>query len=134
VNPPVQRFGDAVLLTGPAVKAARLLVERGAAQTMSQDGISMPPVVRLLLTELIAAAAMSAAGPDGRPQAEVPSQSTTTPLDALTTKEVAAVLNVSDRHVRRLITTLDGRRRSRDWVFSRAVVEAYRDNRQEHSA
>ena len=41
-------------------------------------------------------------------------------------KEVATMLNITERHVRRIATRLGGRRVNGTWVFDRDIVENYR--------
>jgi hypothetical protein len=43
--------------------------------------------------------------------------------EMIDTREVAAMLNRSTRHVRRIASNLGGVRRGRDWIFDRSTVE-----------
>lgn len=51
--------------------------------------------------------------------------------ESIGSAEVAAMLGISDRRVREIAEALDGIKPARNWVFSRAAVERYAEERQE---
>ncbi|WP_433626073.1 hypothetical protein [Nocardia sp. CA-120079] len=49
--------------------------------------------------------------------------------DEIDTRQAAAILGCTERHVRRLAADLDGDQVGRTWVFRRDIVQAYADAR-----
>lgn len=123
--PPVQLLGDAVVLRGPAAIDAYRLMARGVDAARREDGIQPSERLEQLLAALRASAdaAMSAAGhADVR---EVPTSAVSTPGSRIGTREVADLLGLSERHVRRLAPEFNGRRHGNTWTYETTAVEAH---------
>lgn len=126
---PVQRLGPAILLQGAAVLDANYLITLGVREAR-RNGIPAPARILALLDALAkTAAATRRASADGHadvPDHPLPGQSV---LTALTTKEAADMLDLSERQIRRLAPDLGGRLRHRTWTFDRGAVAAYAEHR-----
>jgi hypothetical protein len=107
--PPVQRLGSAVLIQGPAVLELMRLAVLGAKLRSTRDGIAMPDSTRRLIQALADAAGDVAAGGQ-RDMAEDPDPASWQVVDGVTTKEVAGMLQLSQRQARRLAPALGGRK------------------------
>lgn len=135
-TPAVQRFGDAVLLQGPAVAETAYLVNLGLRWRSTVDGAA-PSAHHRRLLELLNDAAEATISPgvledrtsDVR---EVPDESS---LGVVIGSVAAArLLDLSPRHVTRLADHFSGQRRGGRWVFSRAAVLAEAARRKEAHA
>lgn len=127
-GPQVLRLGGGqVLLRGQVLRAVWHLAEAGAGRLFSVDGKSIPPDLRRLLDDL-AAEAREYVRPDVRSDVreEGPSASSG-PMNPhpLTSAQAAETLGCSERHVRRIAASLDGRREGARWTFDRLTVENY---------
>lgn len=136
--PAVQQLDVAVLLQGPALLDVHYLVALGVREVKRRDGINPSPRLVELQRCLASAvgryrAAVSLAG-----HADVPDHAAPTgsehpgPEDLLTTREAAVILNICERHVRRLAPELGGAtRRGGVLLFDRGAVEALAATRAE---
>jgi len=133
-GPPVQRFGEAVILQGAAVPEISYLVGLGLRHRAAVDGA--PPSVRqrqLLRILADAAEASLALPPTPRGHADT----IATPhlgesvVGEISTAEAARLLGITSRHARRLASDLDGRRVKGTWLFDRHAVVAYATQRKE---
>ncbi len=118
--PPVQRLGVAVLLQGPAVVDAAYLVGVAVTALSRRDGIQ--PIARWLALHRALTSAMSDAG-----RADIPESSDEpqlAPEQLISTTEVAAMLQITERQARRLAADLCARRAGRALVFDRGAVQA----------
>jgi len=136
--PAVQVLGAAVLVQGPAVVDLHSLVVAGVRETTRRDGITPSARLSSLVSALEAAARVVRAGSAG-PGTDVrdhPESAQWNPKDDLVdTREAAQMLDVSERHVRRLGLTLSGRQsRAGVWSFDRGAVQAYLDAIEQESA
>lgn len=127
--PAVQRLGPAVLLQGPAVLEMMRLTILGARLRSQRDGIAMPESTRCLIQALAdAAAEVSPTRHDD--VASEPDPATWEQVTAMTTKEVAGMLQLSQRQAQRLAPALGGRKVGgvvlvdRDAVLSLAAQRA----------
>lgn len=126
----MQQFGAAVLLQGPALLDAYSLIVRGIRQVTQQDGIAAPSRLTELQRCLAGAveeyrASVSPSGRGDVRELDDRPESGTGPDDHLTTREAAAVLHISERHMRRLSDDVGGSvRRGGVLLYDRAAVEA----------
>jgi len=125
--PAVQRLGSAVLLQGQAVLAAQGLIAIGVRETTRRDGISPSPGLQALLRVLseVALDIRSESAP-GRPQTVpiVADAASSTVQDELTTNEVATMLGIGARQVRRLAPGLGGHLVRGSWIFPRSAIDS----------
>ncbi len=119
--------GGQALLRGPTLRAVSHLAEAGAGRLFSVDGKSIPPDLRRLLDEL-AAEAREYVRPDVRADVREEKVSASSgPMNPhpLTSAQAAETLGCSERHVRRIASSLGGRRVGAVWTFDPAEVAAY---------
>lgn len=137
VKPPLQRFGDAVLVqTAPALAEVRHTLALGARTRERSDGIPPSSGMRhllALLSEAIAEATLTAdvrsvGHAEVRCEAEM-SQSNGW-VDAAT---AARMLELTDRQTRRLAPHLGGHLVKGKWRFDRAAVVAEVQHRQKEA-
>ena len=125
---PVERLGDAILFRGPAVRDLAYLLPRAVVDAARRDGITPPRRWRQILeTVQETARAMSAC-----PATDV--RSDADPPLSMTTREVAELLGIDERSVRRLGSKVGGRKVRNEWIFDRSDVEAEARRRQEAAA
>jgi len=125
--PTVQQLGAAVLLQGAAVPEISYLVGLGVRYRANLDGAAPSVRQRQLLRILADAAEATLAAPATGGHADIPAAPHLgESVVGVGTAEVASVLGVTARHVRRLAADLDGRRVKGAWRFERAAVIAYR--------
>jgi hypothetical protein len=127
--PPIQRHGDAVLLSGPAVLLARRLVALGVEQAALRGG-GIGNGARQLLNELEAATNHAPASEVGRPAvaAEPANRERSFPTDEITTGEAATLMQLSTRQVTRLAREgkIPARQRNGVWLFDRRTIQDHR--------
>jgi hypothetical protein len=128
--PAVQVLGAAVLVQGPAVVDLHSLVVAGVRETTRRDGITPSARLSSLVSALETAARVVRAGSAG-PGTDVrhhPESAQWNPENVVDTREVAQMLDISERHARRLARTLGGRpSRAGVWSFDRRAVQAHLD-------
>jgi len=125
-EPQVMRLGNGqVLLRGAALRMVTALAEAGVTRFCDIDGRAVPAAVRALLDEMRAEA--------GDVRADVRSDVREVPGDApsghderISVAEAARALGCSERHVRRIALSLNGRRDGHQWTFDPLVVAEYR--------
>jgi len=137
--PTTQVLGGAVLDQGPAVLL--VLTALGVYErSLKLNGVQPSPL--LLSTQRNYAVAASVIYGQSEPVSAGPSSDVrTSPTPSVLaspewigTSEVASVLEVTERHARRLAATLDARRIRGSWLFHRQAVEDYlagHDNRRD---
>ncbi len=126
-DPQMLRLGGGqVLLRGALLRAVSHLAEAGAGRLFSVDGKSIPPDLRRLLDEL-ATEAREYVRPDVRADVgeEGVSASSGVMKAHLTSAQAAETLGCSERHVRRIASSLGGRRVGAVWRFGAAEVATY---------
>lgn len=128
VYPPVTRLGTAVLLQSTAVGDVAYLVRVGMRGLAARDGVAALPRWRALLLELerassdtTSAIASARRSEDFRTDDDQPEWD---PEVLISTKEAAAMLNLTPRQVTNLAGRLGARRTGRAYVFDRGIVEA----------
>ncbi|MCU1612778.1 MAG: hypothetical protein JWO98_318 [Frankiales bacterium] len=129
--PAVQRHGNTVLLSGPAVLDVHYLAALGVRDVSRRDGIQPSARLRHLLDTLARTAADIRSGHGDGPEAEQSSQSS--PLDPISTQEAAVILGLSVRQTRRLAADIGAHRGTR-LTYDRAAVEACAHSRKENQA
>lgn len=126
--------GPVVVLQGSALVSARHLLALGIQTLRQRDGIMPPAALLELSRQLTSAAEEYLAG--SVPQSghgQVRNAAGRAESEPLTTREVAAVLKVSTRHVRRLpLARVSGE--GRRLLFDPDHVEAYAADRAERLA
>lgn len=117
--------GGQVLMRGPTLRAVSHLAEAGAGRLFSIDGKSVPADLRRLLDDL-AAEAREYVRPDVRADVREECVSASSgPTNPYTSAQAAETLGCSERHVRRIASSLGGRRAGAVWTFDPAEVAAY---------
>lgn len=97
---------------------------RCASELMDRRRLSCHPIPGWLVEHYTRMRGLSSRGPQNGDREKQ--------LDeTLDTQEVAALLNRSTRHVRRIADRLGGVRRGRDWVFYRSTVDEHLAGRQQ---
>jgi hypothetical protein len=124
---PVQVLGPAVVLDAAAAADVAALVRAGLRAVERLDGITPPPRLRALAEQLRQAVA-EVRTPDTTRSADHLIAQT---MQVIDTREAAAVLRVSRRHVRRLAPALGGHHGIRGWELDPVAVQAHRIRRQE---
>lgn len=120
--------GGQILLRGPAVLVVSRLAALGAKHWYSVDGGSVSAPVRQLLASLAGEAAEHVRD---RVRADAPAPrvlASSTPMRQTpwqSSAQVAVTLGCSERHVRRIASTLGGRRVGARWEFDPHVVASY---------
>lgn len=119
-------LGGVVQIEGDVHLRALVVALSAAKNAYRLDGRSSGPQ----FDDIVAAAsqAMSANGLTDVRTTPVPAVSLTDPIGV---DEAANILGCSTRHIRRIATTLDGRKVSRHWSFERHTVLDYRDRERE---
>ncbi|GGK48447.1 helix-turn-helix domain-containing protein [Nocardia camponoti] len=108
-----------------------LLAVRELITARQRTGAPIPDAVRRAYRRLRLAREAAAVTESVRGQPEPAARSSS---DQIGTAEAARALGVSTRHVRRIVTDLDGRKVGRDWCFNSATVAAYADARKDRPA
>jgi len=121
-------LGDGtVLLRGPAVAHLSRALDWMLAVHARRDSVGASKPLRdlqqLLATEAAQVSARTFA--DVREAAAVP----ISPQNMINAQEAAAMLRLSDRHVRRIAGDLGGRQIAGRWVFDRDQIAAYDSER-----
>ncbi|GAB2661367.1 hypothetical protein [Kribbella swartbergensis] len=124
--PPIERLGNGqVLLRSRALVDVCRLALAGARQAERQDGIGLSAGTRALLAALCAEAEqVLSATADVRAddRADLPESAAMPASVAIDTEEVARMLHMSTRHVRRIAPSLGGRRVDGHWQFDRTEL------------
>lgn len=117
--------GGQVLLRGPTLRAISHLAEAGAGRLFSIDGKSVPADLRRLLDDLAAEAREYVRSDVRADVREERVRASSGPMNPLTSAQAAERLGCSERHVRRIASSLGGRRVGAVWTFDPAEVAAY---------
>ena len=123
--------GGQLLLRGPAVLIVSQLAELCARQWFYVGGVSITAPVRWLLDEL-AVEASEYVRPEVRSDVREQrpgASSGVMKAQRLTSAQAAEALGYSQRHVRRIASSLSGVRVGATWTFDAAEVAAYRMER-----
>ncbi|MFD4438130.1 hypothetical protein, partial [Bacillus safensis] len=120
----VQVLGDAVLLTGDAVRHTLLLVATANRRNRLSSGHCPSPAATAIEAALTTAARRqpSTAGQVDVHHTDDESWFDCEPIDAAT---AATILGCTRRSVYRLAPSLDGRKVAGHWMFDRTTVTAY---------
>jgi hypothetical protein len=118
------------MLDAAAAADVAALVSAGLRACSMLDGITPPPRLRALAEQLRRAAIEVRAPAATRSADHVIAQT----VQVIDTREAAAVLRVSRRHVRRLALSLGGHHGVRGWELDPVAVRARRIRRQESKA
>lgn len=120
--------GGQVLLRGAAVQVVAQLAALGARHWYSVDGARVSAPVQRLLDALEAEAkehVREPVRPDVRNTPPATSSGMSTATQWQSSAQVATSLRCTERHVRRIATSLGGRRVGARWEFDPAEVTAY---------
>jgi hypothetical protein len=119
--------GGQVLLRGPALLAVSRLAAAGVKRWYGVDGSTISPGMRQILEQLAAEASEHVRGDVRSDVPGVPSVASSEVMEPqpLSSAEAADLLGCSERHVRRIATSLGGRRDGASWTFDAAAVMAY---------
>jgi hypothetical protein len=122
-SPDVLGLGNGTaILTGKGLVEASRLIGWAIRELSRRDAIQAPRLARLDTVLRSEAAASMAA--NGHPDRHTEDAMVGYPQDLLTTDEVAALMQISPRHVRRKALELCGRKRGHDWLFDPVIVAA----------
>lgn len=118
-------LGDALLVEGANHLRSLKFALAAWSRQHKTNGMRPPPWYPELLNAVdTALAATSDIGPtDVHPTPEL----ATSDVEVIDTATAATILGCTDRHVRRIATSLGGKRNRGGWYFERDAVETYRD-------
>ncbi len=121
--PAIHRLIAALLLSPPALDRLGYLVDAGVAEQARRNG-GAPSQHSLALQALIAEARDDAKRMSRATRGDIESDLDVTPSGAMSTKQAAAILQLSQRQVQRRAPELGGRLICGTWVLDRTRVEA----------
>jgi hypothetical protein len=122
-TPDVLGLGNGTaILTGQGLAEASRLISWAVKELRRRDAIHAPRLDRL--DAILQAEATAATAVVGHPVGIADPTMVGYPQDLLTSKEVADIMQLSERHVRRTAAQLGGRKRGHDWLFDPAIVHA----------
>jgi hypothetical protein len=120
--PPVQQYGHAVLIQGPALTELAYLATLGARVRKNRDGIAPSRATRALLEALADAGQVI-------PYDAAPAIDPAALVDPVDTAGAAEILSVSTRRVQQLADDIGCHRHGRALAFDRGAVLAYHAQR-----
>lgn len=131
VEPPeIMLLGDCVVIRGQAAAEAYRLLAAGVQQVERRDGITASGRVNYLLGTCKRAAQMSVCGVADVRNPGFQAESSHLEIGVrVGTREAAVELKISEEHVRRLASILDGRKLRGRWTYDSVLVEAEAERR-----
>lgn len=131
-SPTLQRFGPAIIVHGPPLDELLRLALLGARMRRDRDGIETSAATRVLLQTLADAASESGMSPCRAGDVAGHAVSAQwNPMDEITTREAADMLDLSVRQIQRLAPALGGRKRGGVLLVDRDAVAVLAQERQE---
>lgn len=117
-------LGDALLVEGANHLRSLKFALTAWSRQHRTNGMRPPPWLDELRTAVDTALEASNPGPTDVRNTPQPAPSE---LNMIDTATAATILGCTDRHVRRIATSLGGHRTRNGWYFDRDAVETYRD-------